>query len=103
MKRRFIISINGEITKKNSNAFTNYLKENGMGWWHWLSNTWLVIDKNDKVDSKILRDKARDIFRAHNLVIEVKDGKWAGFGPKSENKDMFDWIKRNWSNEKAEE
>ena len=103
MKRRFIISINGEITKENSNAFTNYLKENGMGWWHWLSNTWLVIDKNDKVDSKILRDKARDTFNAYNLVIEVKDGKWAGFGPKSENKDMFDWIKRNWSNEKAEE
>lgn len=103
MKRRFIVSITGEITKASTNNFTNYLKENGLGWWHWLSNTWLVIDRKDKINTKILRDKVRDIFNAYNLVVEVKDGGWAGFGPKGEDKDMFAWIKKYWSNEQAEE
>ena len=51
----------------------------------------------------MIRDKAKDIFASYNLVIEVKDGGWAGFGPKGEDKDMFAWIKKYWSNEKAEE
>lgn len=103
MKRRFIVSITGEISKEKANDFTNYIKENKLAWWHWLSNTWLIIDSHDKIDIKMIRDKAKEIFASYNLVIEVKDGGWAGFGPKGEDKDMFAWIKKYWSNEKAEE
>lgn len=96
MKKRYIVSIDGNISKEKENIFSEYLKENQLIWWHWLSNTWLIIDEHDKVDSAILRSKAKDIFGTYNWVYNIENGNWAGFGPNGADRNMFTWLKEKW-------
>lgn len=98
MKKRYIVSINGNATAQEDERFSAYLKEKGVGWWHWLSNTWLVVDSLENISAKDLRDKAIEIYEGkNNLVLEISaGGVWFGYGPTAPNKDMFKWIKENW-------
>ena len=47
-----------------------------------------------------IRGKVTEFFPGiHNLVLELRsDGTdtWAGFGPKSDDKNMFNWILQHW-------
>lgn len=99
MRNRYIVNITGEISKEKSQAFLQYIKDNNLYWWHWLSNTWLIVDTQSKIDLTSLRDKTKEIFKADNLIIRVDQGNWAGFGPNGENRNMFTWLKENWINE----
>jgi hypothetical protein len=70
-----------------------------VGWWHWLSNTWLISDANGNLKASFLRDNVVEIFnKEHAFVIEIRknDDTWSGFGPNTEEKDMFKWINENW-------
>lgn len=99
MKKRFVICINGS-TKEQENKFVEYINTQGVGWWHWLTNTWLIVDRNGKTSAGTWREKAVEIFeREHVLVIEIsqQNDTWSGFGPSSDEKDMFKWIRDNWS------
>ena len=99
MRNRYIVNITGEISKEKNEAFLQFIKNNKLAWWHWLSNTWLIVDTKSKIDLVSLRDKTKEIFKADNLIIQVNDGKWAGFGPNNEERNMFTWLKNNWINE----
>lgn len=97
MKKKYIVSINGNATAQEDERFSAYLKEKNVGWWHWLSNTWLVVDSLGIVDAKDLRDKAIEVYKGkNNLVLEVSVGSWFGYGPTTPDRDMFKWIKENW-------
>ena len=97
MKKKYIVSINGNATALEDERFSAYLKEKSVGWWHWLSNTWLVVDSLGIVDAKDLRDKAIEVYKGkNNLVLEVSGGSWFGYGPTVPDRDMFKWIKENW-------
>lgn len=98
MKKRFIVSLNGS-TKKQEEAFIKFLGSQNVGWWHWLSNTWLISDNIGKLTASTLNDKALEIFESeHLLVLEINNTSdtWAGFGPSTEDKNMFSWLKNHW-------
>lgn len=98
MKKRYIVCINAS-TAEQEQQFIDYLRSNNFGWWHWISNTWLISDKQGKSKASLFRDKVKEIFIDENiLVIEINSQKdtWAGFGPVTEDKNMFKWIKENW-------
>ncbi|RHI73320.1 hypothetical protein [Bacteroides eggerthii] len=96
MRKKFIVNIDGEITEQSSNAFLTYLKENNLLWWHWLSNTWLIVAPDGNIEINILRDKTTDIFQKNNLVLEIKEDIWSGYGPRGAKTNMFTWIKEQW-------
>lgn len=97
MKKRYIVSINGDITNLEDENFSKFLKEKKVGWWHWLSNTWLIVDTQNKINAKDLRDKAKEVYNnKYNLIIDVTSNTWFGFGPNGTDKNMFKWIKENW-------
>lgn len=98
MKKRFIICVNNS-TKEQENNFVEFLKSQKVGWWHWLSNTWLISDNNGKTNASYWRDHSRDVFENENiLVIEINNEKdtWSGFGPSTDEKNMFKWLHDNW-------
>lgn len=79
--------------------FLAYIKENGLGWWHWLGDSWLLVDKSLQLTADNVRDKLNEIYGCHNMVILIRgDGTdtWAGFGPKAEERGFFPWIRTNW-------
>ena len=98
MKKRYIVSIDGNLTAQEVENFSAYIKEKQLYWWHWLSNTWLLIDHTEAVNTQELRDKATRIFGGKsNLVQEIpQGGAWYGYGPNGPDKNMFKWIKDNW-------
>ena len=98
MRDRYVVNITGEISKEKSEAFLQFIKDNDLAWWNWLSNTWLIVDYHSNIDLVSLRDKVNEIFKADNLIIRVDQGNWAGFGPNSENRNMFTWLRENWIN-----
>ena len=98
MKKRFIVCIEKSI-KEQDKIFIDYLRNNSVGWWHWLSNTWLISDPNGQLNSSILRDKLREIYNdERNIIFEITNTQdtWSGFGPIAGEKNMFRWLKDNW-------
>ena len=66
-------------------------------WWHWIDGLWLIISTNDNMDVGSIRDKLRELAPGvSQLVLEVNPESWSGFGPKSENRNMFTWLNANW-------
>lgn len=102
MKRRFIILVNNSNENQNT-EFLKYIKDNGFGWWHYINNSWLLTT-NKNFTANELRDVVRKIFNdEYNLIIELKgdtNDTWSGFGPNSDKKNMFKWLKEIWNEKK---
>lgn len=100
MKKRFIISLNSS-TDEQDQELIKFIKDNHLGWWHWITNTWLISDARGKFTAKTLRTELRKIFPGvYLMVFELSEegDTWAGFGPTAEDKNMFTWVKNNWNN-----
>jgi len=97
MKKRYVVAIDTG-TKEQNDAFVKLLRERGLGWWHWLTNCWLITDSRGQLSASELRDKVQSTFQCNCLVLELRDGDdtWAGYGPQTEKRDMFKWLKENW-------
>ncbi len=98
MKKRFVVALDSSAKSQNE-SFISYIKDNRLGWWHWIGNFWLLVDSSGTLTAAKLRTDLGEIYQGVNkLVLELRDNDdtWAGFGPKTENKDMFAWLKRNW-------
>jgi hypothetical protein len=98
MKKRFAVIVDS-TTPEQAAALTEFFKENHVGWWHWLTNLWLVSDSSGKLSASGIRDTLGTIFPGvHCLVLEINDDgdTWSGFGPKTTEKNMFKWIRENW-------
>ena len=99
MRRRFVVLLDSAIPEQDK-EFKKWVKEQRFGYWHWISQSWLLIATNKDMRARTIRDKATAIYeKTHLLVLELQttgDDTWSGFGPKSEVSDMFKWIKRNW-------
>jgi hypothetical protein len=101
MAKRFIVCLNSGSVEQND-KFKEYIDENGLGWWHWISNSWLLRDHSGRLNSEIIRDKLLEIYPGtRNLVIELQgpstNDTWHGFGPSGEEKNMFNWLRDTWS------
>lgn len=93
MTRRFVISAM-EISTEDEKNFIEYLRTNRLGWWHWLNNFWLIVDKHDNITAANLRDELKKYsgFR-RGIVMQVEKVTWAGF---RDDPKMFDWVKSTW-------
>jgi hypothetical protein len=101
MKKRFIVGLDHSTTEQDT-AFREYLRASGLNWWHWISDMWLLVDPYGQFSASQLRDKLNEIYpTVRNIVIEIRsDGDtWSGYGPKSEDKNMFTWIRGKWKND----
>ena len=98
-RKRFVIILNSATSKEQNDRFINWVENEGLTWWHWVGNSWLIVG-NTSLGAPDVRNKANSIFRMRNFVQEIHGpcGSWAGFGPKGTgNKDnMFTWLKKNW-------
>lgn len=98
MKRRFIAAVSG-LNKEDQNKFIEFLRQRGLGWWHWIDDLWLITSRRDEISAKDIRDYLRDLASSTRcIVIEIPEDKtWAGFGPAKPPRDMFEWIRNTWS------
>lgn len=98
MKKRFIVALNSE-TLEQGKEFVEYLRKNNLGWWHWISNTWLIVDSKGKLTAASFRDDLNEIFpNVRKIVLELRgaDDTWSSFGPTTPNENMTSWIRKNW-------
>lgn len=98
MKKRYIVCVD-KSTEEQEQKFLEYIKKEGFGWWHYLKNTWLIVDSLGNSNESLIRDEALNAFDNENnmvFLLNENEGTWAGFGPNSEKRDMFKWIKENW-------
>ena len=93
--RRFAVGTGG-LTPAQETELQSYFTTYGT-WWHWLPNFWLVLtSKDDTLTASKIRDRIVK-FGAHCMVVEVQDkDHWAGYGPKTPPRDMFDWMHSSW-------
>jgi hypothetical protein len=98
VKKRFIVAVESG-TKEQQDAFTEYLRGQGFGWWHWIDNLWLLVDSTGKTTGSDLTSQVNATFPTLNcMVFELSaDGDtWAGYGPRTEASNMFTWMRQNW-------
>lgn len=101
--KRFIISIDSSNNAQNK-ALIDFIKSNKVAWWHWLENSWLIVDPAEKLTARKIRDALGKTHpKVNTLVIELRKGgdTWSGFGPAGKKRNMFDWLKNTWSKYKT--
>jgi hypothetical protein len=99
--KRFVVLLN-TVTEAQNESFKKFITDSGLGYWHWLPNTWLLYTGDDDTDLSAvsLRDKIGEFYpHVRCLVLEFnKDGdNWSGYGPKGDKKNMFTWLHQNWT------
>jgi len=99
MSNRYLVAVSSS-TKPQNDSFIDFINSHGLAWWHWIDNFWLIVDRAGKLDVEKLREGVGNSFPGvHHLVIEqnANGDIWAGFGPKSEERNMFKWLHETWS------
>ena len=94
MSNRFIIAVEGLDLDKQK-RMSEYFSEH-CSWWHWIDGFWLLVDNSGQLSVTNLRDKVREIDASNNtlLVLQVSTHNWAGYGPMSDEKNMFKWLEK---------
>ena len=96
-RRKFVVIIKEE-TSSDISSFLEYVKQQKFGWWHWVSNVWLLTTHNPQIKAKHIRDAAKKIaVNKVVTVLEVESVTWATYRPSGEG-DIAKWIKDYWSN-----
>lgn len=96
MKKRFVVAV--EMTADQEKQFIAFLRSKKMGWWHRVSNFWLITSKSDEVDASFIRDNLRTIGTAKptSLVMQIhEDIDWAGLFAETSG-DTFEWLGKTW-------
>ena len=65
MKKRFIVCLENSNNEQDD-LFLNFIKENGLGWWHYIGNFWLLTDAYGKLSANLIRDKLNEIYGNRN-------------------------------------
>ena len=98
MKKRYIICFDN-LSKEQSSKITEYLKDSGYGWWHWISDVWFVTDNKDRTSAAKLRDEMKKLIKSKKMVIiELNENNdtWAGVTINDPEKKMFKWLHNSW-------
>ena len=100
MKRRFVVSIKDE-TPTEVLAIIEYAKRRGMGWWHWITNSWLMTSYDASLTVSEIRDEMVKICnKKWVMVIEVNSVDWANFGPQGDDdpeRNISKWVDEHWT------
>ncbi|ENG7518036.1 hypothetical protein ABVD55_001181 [Vibrio harveyi] len=96
--RRFIVAAQG-MSVDAEKQLKDYFQENGLGWWHWIENVWLITSNRDDINATDIHDKIdKSPVNVRVLVIEIDRSKdWTGYGPSTENNNMFEWLRTSWT------
>ncbi len=98
MKKRFVVAI-GTSTPEQDQAFREWIS-GSYGWWHWIGNVWLIVDLNGMLTAAVIRDQLLECYPGvTTLVLELgvsESCTWSGFGPNTEQRNMFKWLENNW-------
>lgn len=99
MSRRFAL-FTDQVTKEQENAISRSFAPD-MGYWHWLPNSWLLYQDDEKWDAQGIREKIRALVPGvFVMVIEIQGGnKWAAFAPPN----WYHWMHQNWKPDPPEE
>jgi hypothetical protein len=94
--KTFIVGLEGS-TAVQEEAFIQWITENGLGYWHWIPNFWIIQSLEDTHTVASIRDKITETFPAMNtLVVEIDivpgSVSWSGYGPQTVQYDMFAWL-----------
>src|SRR5437868_6136999 len=98
MKKQFIIC-HGPGSKAQDQVFLNWIKSNGLGWWHWFDGSWLVIDSQGSVTVEQIRDAVQAAYpTSYCMIFEHGTNRYAGIGPNDEAQRarMAGWLETNW-------
>lgn len=100
MRKRYIVALDSH-TKEQNQKFKDFINENSLGWWYWINGFWLLTDPKGAFTARQLRDKLGIIYpEVRKLIIELRgspdDDTWSGYGPNTENKNMFNWLITTW-------
>jgi hypothetical protein len=94
--RKWLVAGVETMTAKQEKEFIGYLRRKGLGWWHWIPNIWLLTGSNVP-DCSEIRDELKIISDgADVIVLEVNPITWSGFGPKTDENNMFNWLHKSW-------
>jgi len=96
--KKFIVALNSS-TKDQDEAFQKIIHENGWGWWHWVDNFWIVTSSSTELGSQELYKKVQVAYPGVRMLISEMENvsTWWGFGPNSEEKNMFKWLFDYWN------
>lgn len=97
MSSRFVV-LTGNTTPYEDLAISGFVK-NRFGWWHWLPNSWLIVDPHGKLTAQSLRSDLHEIApNAQVIVLEFTPtgDTWAGQAPPN----WFDWFRETWEQSK---
>lgn len=97
MSKKFIVIVDEDFDAKIKNEITAYFQQKEANIWHWISNVWLVVDKQNKLERKEIRKALTNISRTGTiLVFETSDPNLcSGLASPTQSK----WIMENWVNE----
>jgi hypothetical protein len=95
VKKRFILCVDG-CTKEEQNSLSQYFRAQRpvLGFWHYYSDMWLIVDVNDVWTHVTLRDKMIEILPNKSIFITgVTEGSLYAMRGR---KDSFGWFKTQW-------
>ena len=98
MKRRYIVCLQN-LTQKHNDALKEFFKSNGLGWWHWVGDTWFLTDPSGKFTAQLIRDKVKKIVPNERfVVVEINENgdTWSGVTVNDPDKKMFSWFPKVW-------
>lgn len=91
MKRYVVVT--DRATASEQDAIRGVLDGTEIAWWHHLSQTWLVVDAEDKFTAASLRDLFTKAAPSRSVLVLQATKFWAGhMAPKS-----FEWLDSEWS------
>ena len=97
MMTRYFVICTDPITKGQSDSLREWIKQEDLSWWHWIDGTWLISSEKEDIDSDILVEKVQEFAKGTTcLVMEINPATWVGYGPNSEDRNMFTWLEELW-------
>jgi hypothetical protein len=99
MKRRFIVMVD-DATREQQNKLTAYFRSK-VGFWHYFSDIWLVVESKMDWEPRSLRDEVRNLLPGKSVLVFAVESpqRWAAFGKIG----MFKWLKDEWLKESPEQ
>lgn len=87
----FFVTVDDDATRAQRDAFTNYVRKQEWGFWHHVSNSWLIVDSSNRCTAAQLREKVKELMpKVSMIAIKVEPQDYATFSRKS----GFQWLRK---------
>ena len=93
--RKFVLTLS-RSNVETRNQVTNFIKDQGAGWWHYIDDMWLIDDPHGTRDSYEWMEDIKALIKNVEIsvmVIWVKEGIYAAYA----ERDGHQWLENNWN------